>query len=284
MAEEDGWWRCGAGLRLLRWRRAGLGGHAACPGPCALRLPSPPHTLPLTPQVDLGVKTKTQLVAERQVGAELPPASCPFPLAAACSAKQARPAARLWPCKAAAGRWPQHPQQPADPSPPLPARPQVLVALIGAVIGAGADEQLGDVAGPFARGICRHFAMLFAAGAQVGCCSRRCCCRCRCCCCCCCCCCRGVIPAAPQRCSTRSVLHKVAQVRVPQRCQCQEMIALVLGLLQPPLRQRCCRGMRAPQQRCRALVTASNVAPGLWRCQRSSAHQHLTGQHAAAQA
>jgi hypothetical protein len=49
----------------------------------------------------------------------------------------------------------------------LVAERQVLVALIAAVIGAGADEQLGEVAGPFARGICRHFAMLFAAGAQV---------------------------------------------------------------------------------------------------------------------
>jgi transformation/transcription domain-associated protein len=69
-----------------------------------------PH-LSLPPQVDLGVKTKTQLVAERQV----------------------------------------------------------LVTLISAIIGAAADEQLADAAGPFARGICRHFAMLFAAGAQVGC-------------------------------------------------------------------------------------------------------------------
>lgn len=50
----------------------------------------------------------------------------------------------------------------------LVAERQVLVTLISAIIGAAADEQLADAAGPFARGICRHFAMLFAAGAQVG--------------------------------------------------------------------------------------------------------------------
>lgn len=43
---------------------------------------------------------------------------------------------------------------------------QVLATLLAAVIGAAADEKLHDVAGPFARGICRHFAMLFAAGAH----------------------------------------------------------------------------------------------------------------------
>lgn len=67
-----------------------------------------PAVQPTPTRVDLGVKTKTQLIAERQV----------------------------------------------------------LATLLSAVIGAAADEKLADVAGPFAHGICRHFAMLFVAGAH----------------------------------------------------------------------------------------------------------------------
>lgn len=61
-----------------------------------------------TPQSDSGVKTKTQVVAERQV----------------------------------------------------------LVSLLAAVLGAGADEALAPTAVPFSTGICRHFALLFAAGTE----------------------------------------------------------------------------------------------------------------------
>ncbi|GAX77356.1 hypothetical protein CEUSTIGMA_g4802.t1 [Chlamydomonas eustigma] len=66
----------------------------------------PPAIIALLSKQDMGVKTKTQLIAERQV----------------------------------------------------------LVTLLSAVIGATANEKLVDVATPFAHGICRHFALLFAAG------------------------------------------------------------------------------------------------------------------------
>ncbi|CAD7696024.1 unnamed protein product, partial [Ostreobium quekettii] len=46
----------------------------------------------------------------------------------------------------------------------LAAERQVLVTLISTVIGAIANEELRDIAEPFAVGVCRHFAMLFAAG------------------------------------------------------------------------------------------------------------------------
>jgi hypothetical protein len=37
--------------------------------------------------------------------------------------------------------------------------------MIAAAIGACGDDRLAERAKPFARGLCRHFAMLYAAGA-----------------------------------------------------------------------------------------------------------------------
>jgi transformation/transcription domain-associated protein len=48
----------------------------------------------------------------------------------------------------------------------LQAERNVLVALLSAILAAAADEKLADVASPFARNMCRHFGMLFAAGTQ----------------------------------------------------------------------------------------------------------------------
>ena len=69
----------------------------------------PPKLQPVLTRVELGVKTKAQLVAERHV----------------------------------------------------------LVSLLTAVIAAGGDERVAEKALPFSRGICRHFAMLFVAGATA---------------------------------------------------------------------------------------------------------------------
>eukprot|EP00798_Chlamydomonas_sp_ICE-L_P011536 gene11536-34248_t len=66
-----------------------------------------PQILPMKGRAESGVKTKTQLVAERQA----------------------------------------------------------VVSLISTVIGASADERLASVATPFAHNVCRHFAMLYCAGA-----------------------------------------------------------------------------------------------------------------------
>jgi transformation/transcription domain-associated protein len=49
----------------------------------------------------------------------------------------------------------------------LIAEKGVLTSLLTAVISAAGDEQLADMAVPFCRSICRHFAMLFAAGATA---------------------------------------------------------------------------------------------------------------------
>ncbi len=49
----------------------------------------------------------------------------------------------------------------------LLAERNVLVTLLSAVIAAAAEDKLGETAAPFARDVCRHFAMLFAAGTQV---------------------------------------------------------------------------------------------------------------------
>ncbi|KAK9813301.1 hypothetical protein WJX72_012102 [[Myrmecia] bisecta] len=49
----------------------------------------------------------------------------------------------------------------------LLAERQVLKTLIAVTIGAAADPAVAEMASPFARGICRHFALLFAAGASA---------------------------------------------------------------------------------------------------------------------
>jgi hypothetical protein len=41
----------------------------------------------------------------------------------------------------------------------------ILETMIAAAVGACGDERLAEKAKPFARGLCRHFAMLYAAGA-----------------------------------------------------------------------------------------------------------------------
>lgn len=41
----------------------------------------------------------------------------------------------------------------------------ILQMMIAAAVGACGDERLSEKAKPFSRGLCRHFAMLYAAGA-----------------------------------------------------------------------------------------------------------------------
>lgn len=49
----------------------------------------------------------------------------------------------------------------------LLAERNVLKQLLSTAVGAAADQDLAEDAVPFAKGVCRHFAMLFAAGCSA---------------------------------------------------------------------------------------------------------------------
>jgi len=107
---------CLAAVLNLRAPEPPCKASADCPGTPVERLATvllegscPPMVRPVPSRVELGVKTKTQLVAERSV----------------------------------------------------------LTSLLTAIISAAGDEQLAAAAIPFCRSICRHYAMLFAAGAKT---------------------------------------------------------------------------------------------------------------------